>query len=569
MARQPIQNLQGYGETSQSAARPIDAYTGAPAIPQETPGSQLANALGVMGNAVGRAGARNAAKAKAEKEKLDAMKASSYAARFEGEEGEFLDSVKLGETYADLSQTVVAAIVEDKHKNDYYNTTYDKLRNLDDDVKGDVVALETMFDGLITEANTATEGMDFVNSGAIQGTQAAIKEMRREFSVFRDQKTRDLAKTNTTANVFNILDNYDLSTVDGQTSSVALINNLNDKLIATSPFSKREDKQQIVDSLIEYNKLNPASNALGLIKRVPWLQSKETDAKMSIAAPAIAQLSMQKLRNDAFLKDQEDKRVLDDAQAKLNELAENNDIAGIQAVQGKAAGVTGKDAAVSNAIYKAAEIAEASAKVAPDVSASNYTSYKANLTLRATKGGAGTLEEELAAIQSRTDITPTDKATLLREAPTLMQGHKIIASEEHTSAFTNRFRSILAAYETNPQLMVKSFALAKQGLSAESISRDTWDNETSRLIQLHIENNDTVPNFNDLYGDEGIYAKAEVKVTERLQAIASVTAQNPQVPEPQEETEQEELPVVTSQEEFDALPSGAQFLENGKLFTKP
>jgi hypothetical protein len=48
MARQPIENLQGFGQTSVSSARPIDAFTGAPAIPQETPGSQLANALGVF-----------------------------------------------------------------------------------------------------------------------------------------------------------------------------------------------------------------------------------------------------------------------------------------------------------------------------------------------------------------------------------------------------------------------------------------------------------------------------------------------------------------------------------------
>jgi len=568
MARQPIENLQGYGQTSQSASRPIDAYTGAPAIPQETPGSQLADALGAFSGSVARASARNAAQAKADKAELDKKKAVAHATRFQGEEGEFLDSVKLGDTYADLSETVVATVVEDKYKNEYYTATYDKLRVLDDDVKGDVVALEDMFDGLVSQAAEATDGMDFVQSGAVMGTRNAINEMRREFSVFRDQKTRDLAKTNTTANVYSILDKNDLSTKDGQTSSITLINALNDKLIATSPFTKREDKQQIVDSLIEYNKLNPDSNAVGLIKRVPWLQSKETDAKLATASPQISELGIRKLRNDLFVKEQEDKQTLDDAQAKINELAENNDIEGLRAVQAKTSGVTGTNAAVSNAINKAARIAEKTAAVKPDVSAGNFTAYKATLTLKATKGDAGTLEEELAAIQSRTDITPSDKAALLREAPKLLQGHKIIASEQHTSAFRNRFGAVLAAYQSNPQLMVKTFELAKQGTSAESLARDAWDDETSRLIQLHIENNDTVPNFNDLYGDEGIYAKAEAKVAERLQAIASVTTQNPQVPEPQEE-EQQELPVVTSQEEYDALPSGARFLENGNLYTKP
>jgi hypothetical protein len=529
MARQPIQDLQGFGQTSVSSARPIDAFTGAPAIPQETPGSQLADALGAFSGATARASARNAAQAKAEKAELDKKKATGYATRFKGEEGEFLDSVKLGETYADLSEVVVSTIVEDKYKNEYYTATYDKLRGLDDDVKGDVVALETMFDDLVSQSAAATDGMDFVQSGAVMGTRNAINEMRREFSVFRDQKTRELAKTNTTANVFSFLDKSDLSTKDGQTSAITLINAFNDKLIATSPFSKREDKQQIVDSLIEYNKLNPDSNAVVLIQRIPWLQSKETDAKLAIASPQIAQLGISKLRNDTFVKEQEDKQTLADEQAVLNELAENNDIDGIRKVQAKYAGVTGQDAMVSNAIYKAAEIAEASAKVAPDVSAGNYTSYKAGLTLKATKGDTGSLEEELAAIQSLTDITPSDKAALLREAPTLLQGHKIIASDQHTSAFRNRFGAILRAYENNPQLMVKSFELAQQGTSAESIARDAWDDETSRQIQLHIENNDTVPGFNELYGDEGIYAKAELKVTERLQALASMMPQTSQV----------------------------------------
>ena len=566
MARQPIANLQGYCETSQSAARPIDAYTGAPAIPQETPGSQLANALGVMGNAVGRAGARNAAKAKAEQEKITAKKMNAYGQEIVAQGKEFGGQDELAAEFPSASTLQKITLAETIGKNRYRAKATERLgewlnneSNLLTDGGYDALKAD-----LFKEFSTETAGQEFVAAGMTAALNEVFANNLTNYTSAADAKVKDVWNTEHQASIFHIADNAT------SVEQIAGLIQLEDE--KTHPYKKDPAKMReiTVGHLIAYDLQSdkaPITEQVMALK--PWMRSNESVAQLKNAKPKIVAAKMQKLRAKVFFKDQEDKRVLDDAQAKLNELAENNDIAGIQAVQGKAAGVTGKDAAVSNAIYKAAEIAEASAKVAPDVSASNYTSYNANLTLRATKGGAGTLEEELAAIQSRTDITPTDKATLLREAPTLMQGHKIIASEEHTSAFTNRFRSILAAYETNPQLMVKSFALAKQGLSAESISRDTWDNETSRLIQLHIENNDTVPNFNDLYGDEGIYAKAEVKVTERLQAIASVTAQNPQVPEPQEETEQEELPVVTSQEEFDALPSGAQFLENGKLFTKP
>lgn len=563
MARQPIQNLQGYGQTSTPSATPVDAYSGAPAIPQVSKGAQLAEALGTVSGNVNRAARESAAN----KQELDKKKAVSFAARFKGEEGEFLDSVKLGETYADLSQTVVASIVEDKHKNEFRNSTYDTLRAVDDDVKMDVVALEAMFDGLIKDAAEKTEGMDFVQSGAVMGTRSAINEMRREFSVFRDQKTRQLAKENTQANVFNILGKYDLNSKDGQLSATALVNDLNDKLLATSPFTKKEDKQQIVDSLIEYNKLNPDSKAVSLISRIPWLQSKETDAKLEQAAPQIADLAIRKLRNDVFVKEQEQQKTLDDAQSRLNALAEANDIDGIRQVQAKSAGVTGEGAATANAIYKMAEVAEASAKVSPDVSATNYTLAKDSIVIAATQGNAGTLEETLSDINNRTDIAPQEKAVLLREVPNLLQGHKIIASDQHSTAFRNRFGAILTAYQSNPQLMVKSFSLAKQGMSAESLARDVWDNETSTLIQLHIDKNEAVPSYSDLYGEEGIYAKAEVKVQEKLQQIASVT---PQENTEQEQTEEpQEIPTVTTQEEYDALPAGAQFLENGKLFTKP
>lgn len=563
MARQPIQNLQGYGQTSTPSATPVDAYSGAPAIPQVSKGAQLAEALGTVSGNVNRAARESAAN----KQELDKKKAVSFAARFKGEEGEFLDSVKLGETYSDLSEIVVATIVEDKHKNEFRNSTYDTLRAVDDDVKMDVVALEAMFDGLIKDAAEKTEGMDFVQSGAVMGTRSAINEMRREFSVFRDQKTRQLAKENTQANVFNILGKYDLNSKDGQLSATALVNDLNDKLLATSPFTKKEDKQQIVDSLIEYNKLNPDSKAVSLISRIPWLQSKETDAKLEQAAPQIADLAIRKLRNDVFVKEQEQQKTLDDAQSKLNALAEANDIDAIRQVQAKSAGVTGEGAATANAIYKMAEVAEASAKVSPDVSATNYTLAKDSIVIAATQGNAGTLEETLSDINNRTDIAPQEKAALLREVPNLLQGHKIIASDQHSTAFRNRFGAILAAYQSNPQLMVKSFSLAKQGMSAESLARDVWDNETSTLIQLHIDKNEAVPSYSDLYGEEGIYAKAEVKVQEKLQQIASVT---PQENTEQEQTEEpQEIPTVTTQEEYDALPSGAQFLENGKLFTKP
>ena len=523
MSRQPIQDLQGLDNVASPSANMVDAYAGAPAMPSQSSVTELADALGTLS----RAGMKSVAKAEAEKAELDKKKAVSYAARFKGEEGEFLDSVKLGETHAHLSETVVATIVEDKNKNDFYAQTKQALSSLDNDIKYDVVALEQHFDLLVADATTTTEGMDFVQSGAIQGVQTAIREMRGQFSAQRDAFTRDQSKANTEASISNILGKYDLSTNDGQVSAVTLINDLNEKLLATSPFEKGEDKQIMVDALITYNKSNPESGAVNLIQKIPYLQSKQTKKKLNDAGPQIAKLSMAATQRRLFQEGVKRDELLAEKQGVLNQLAEENDIEKIQQVQAEYAGAgdTPAEQATANAIYEMAEIAEKSAQVDLDVSSTNYTLAKEDLTVRASLGNAGSSKEEIAAINARTDISPQQKSALIQEVPTLIQGHKIIASEQHSNTFRQRFGSIVDTYKTNPMLAAKSFELSQRGLSAETIAKDTWDSETGRLINLHIETNKEIPGYSDLYGDDGIYDRAGVRVTSKLQEVATLQAQ--------------------------------------------
>ena len=142
MARKPTDNLQGYGQTSTPSATPIDTFIGAPRIPQVTPATQLADALGTLSSSV----AKEKSRKKVERQELEAKKAEGYAARFQGEQGEFIDAVRLGKIYADLSESSVANIVQNKYFNEYYYSTLAELNALDDDIKVDVVALEKIFD---------------------------------------------------------------------------------------------------------------------------------------------------------------------------------------------------------------------------------------------------------------------------------------------------------------------------------------------------------------------------------------------------------------------------------------
>ena len=511
MARQPIETLQGYGQTSSPSAAPIDSFTGAPSVPRETPATQLAQALGTMSSAVARAGAN----AQAEREKLSAKKAVGYAASFKGEQGEFLDSVKLGETYADLSQTVVATIVEDKYKNEYYNATFERLNNLDDDVKGDVVALENLFEDIITEANEATQGMDFVNSGAIQGARNAINQMRREFSEFRDTETRNLAKANTEASVYNILDKVDLNTNDGQVSAVTLINDLNEKLIATSPFTKTEDKQQIVDALIAYNKTNPDSNAVSLIKKVPWLQSKVTDQKLAEAAPVIAGLSLQKLRDDAEITQLENKQILEDAQSKFNEMALNNDKEGIRKAMAKTTGLTGNDAVLGNAMYKMGEVALASADVEVEDSLKFAAGYESSLVARAIKGEL-TRTEALEEIAASPDMREEEKQALRGKLDKIMSGNDLIAASKHITEFNNRVGDDARLIDQS----IINLEGKLEGRSLESRIRDVWDDTVFGLIQDYVTDNNAVPEGTAL---RKIYDEAEAITEKRMEKLRGIT----------------------------------------------
>lgn len=558
---QQLDKVQGYGQISSPSASTVDAYEGVQAVTQST---QLANALGNFAGAVAGADARNTAKAKKEKAALDAKKAQAHAARFKGEEGEFLDSVKLGETYADLSETVVATIVEDKYKNEYYTSAYDELRGLDDEIKGDVVALEAKFDSMLAEANSATEGLDFVNSGAVMGTRNAINEMRREFSVFRDQKTRELAKVNTEANVHNILRKYDLSTRDGMTSSVTLINDLNDKLLATSPFTKQEDKQQIVDALIKYNKLNPDSNATSIIQKIPWLQSKVTDQKLNEAAPVIANLGMQKIRNDAYKTEQANKKILADAQSKFNALALANDTDAIREAMAKTTGLTGNDAILGNAMYKMGEVALASAEVDQEDSQRYAAKYEGNLVVQAITLSDLKRSEVLDEIAADPNMREEEKEAIRGRLDKIMAGNDLIAAPTHSRQFDSRVGGEARAIDQS----ILNITGAIEGRTMEGQLRDVWDDSVFSLITEYVEENEALPEGRAL---RSIYDEAEAIVERRMEKLRSMQPGGTPQEQPQDEPEDEpqDLPVVDSQEEYDALPSGAQYLDQGKLYIKP
>ena len=524
--RQDLGKLQGTGQTSQSFARRVDAYSRPAPIPQNTSLDQLTDALGVAGRATAQMLGRKAAEERAEKEKLDVEKAQAYARRFSAEnDGGLLTSIQLGEAFADMSEHLVAQIVEDENRLAFYGSTKEQLMGLSDEQLMNKQGMLELYASIEQDVIKQTEGFDFAQSGALAGVQNAIREMSIAHSQYRDGKVRDRAKGTLQGQVFEIL---------GQGGSVQAVS---EALLAAdqkpSPFDKVGRKQIIVDALIDYD-LSTDGDLVAerVIKANKWLQGSETSQKLFEASGKIASTRISRLRDEQFQKGVKEQAQFDDAYARLSEMVVNGDRAGINEVIKNSAGITGEGAALANRINQAAEAALDRINVDPVASTSAFVLAKNDIQSRASQGQVGTLQEEVAKLENRTDISQTQISQLLNQLPVLMEGFSQLNEDTHTAAFDRRFGGQLKAFSSVPQMLSIQLTLGQQGESLDSIAADIWDEETSRLIGDYIEENGEAPRRLDASG--GIYDMAEEKVKQRLQEViasggnlATVPTENP------------------------------------------
>jgi hypothetical protein len=217
MARQPIENLQGFGQTSVSSARPIDAFTGAPAIPQETPGSQLANALGVFGNSINRASARNAAQAEADnrddqdklvneyiaqvEERYKIEKLQDIPSKIQLEKDGFLPEDSL------LVMNRITEGLSKKYGKRWFASQVEGQRDengeliegqegLANSVRYDRDSLNSWIDGKRQALRDIVGDKPFISSGALSGLNASAGELSNSASQQRKVRDVNLDKSN-------------------------------------------------------------------------------------------------------------------------------------------------------------------------------------------------------------------------------------------------------------------------------------------------------------------------------------------------------------------------------------
>ena len=307
MARQPIQDLQGYGEVSKPSATPVDTYTGTVAAPKQSSAMQLADALGSVANQGAKIVAQRKAEAKQEELEMAFKRASIYAQNFQPtKDNPSLDTNELHEKYPALKFSVLATIIEDKNTQAYETATRKKLNSLPKEVRLDPEKLQQAYNGLIIQASKETEGQDFVNSGALSGVNKAYRAVQNEWASQTQLFAEGEHKNNFEGNVYNIFDGKDLSTPEGMQAAIEGIQTQEtkhrgtDELEGTSPLGKKGDKQLWLDNLLTYAKNNPkkGQNVLDTVTKITWLQDSNTKGWLDNAREEVTDLAIADLELD-------------------------------------------------------------------------------------------------------------------------------------------------------------------------------------------------------------------------------------------------------------------------------
>lgn len=522
MSKGHMQDLQGFRTISSPSASPVDAYGGGVNAPKVSAADQLASAFGT----VSKYGQRAAAQQQAEDDKLREDEAQAFINRYKAEEdGDILTAIKAGELYPQVSHSFLARAIEKKSNYETQTSYLETFSKLDDDIVLDDVKLHAFLGSEEDKIREQYKDNPFVLSGALTGFRAAKSQQMPGILGRQAKATKDIDTTN--INNFSILtlDKYNLETEEGYNAAVEAFEVDLDNSINTSINENSVVNQTYVDSIIAYAKLNPSSGATRLLsdKRLKHLNTNTTRAKLSEANKQISQLAVAELERTQKEQQVLNKQKLETSQSKLNQLAVNGDIAGIDRIMAQSTGLTGNDAVLGNKVYQMAEIAKQAAQVKADVSATNYTTLKDEISVSASLGTAGDLESMIAKVNERTDIHPNEKAVLIKELPNLLLGNQIIASASHKSALGERLGGTIKTYTDNPNFLAKGFQLGQLATSFSDIATETWNQETKRLVNLHLEKNGEVPGYADLHDDGGIYDRAEGKVRARLQEVNQMT----------------------------------------------
>lgn len=521
MARQPIEKLQGLGQTSSPSASPIDTYSGSPSLPADSSSAQLADALGTLSSAVAQAGARR----KVEKEKEEFERAKAYSATVTAEDKEF-GVEKLASEHPGLSKSLAMQLAQTTSYNAFYAETRKRISTFMADEANllDSEGLNNLKASLLTEYTERTDGRDFVQAGAIKALNQGFSDNIAGFVKASDAAVEKHWTKEYKASMFHIFDGARNADGSVNIEQAALVYGELDNELNPYKNNVAKLRELTITNLLAYDTQNSdAPVTQDFIKAVPWLKSKVTDMQLRDGLPLVAEAYARNLENQQRIVELENREKLENVESKLYQLAENNDIDGIQKIIDESVGLTGDAAILGNDIVNMAKNALVAAQVKPHISAANYTITKEDVTLRASIGESKSLEEEINAIKNRTDIHPNEKAVLIKELPTLMQGHQIVTTAYHGAAYNTAIAGTIETLTTSPFFINKKVDLGRLSTSYNTEARKAWDAEARRGIDQFIAKEGRVPTPVELQADGGIYERAAAQAMARLEALNKMT----------------------------------------------
>lgn len=562
--RQPIANVPGMGETSFSAARPVDAFAGAP---QAKASTQLADAFAAAGQGFKRAGQQ--AEAKREQERLDlmALEAEGTARKMIAEsESGFLTAVQLGEAYADLSDAIVARIVINENNNAFYDMARDKLSGLDDGTIMNKATLDSLYSQLESEAISATDGFAHAQSGALSGVRRAVREMSGQHASARDRITRQREGLVVAGQINQAIDSA-MSIGEDALSQAAL----QSKIEGQEPLSLEELRVQFIADAISAIDLEPSSYdnvgrkinyVQGLINWdinnpdkdsitqrvmdiVPWLKGDLTEGMLAQAEGDIFNAKYSYITRMGALEDEmisqqlslreadltaivtsdttvtEQYAALDDLEAKYRD--------DLNEMRGKGPGDPGFDATalrLANESLTRITTVRESLSIPQAESSANQQRMVADLQERlitATLQNPFSREDAIQfALDYALPMQENDRAYVIANIDAYSQGLKDHSDTYKVQTTAARAAAIESVAESNLGIGSPQRQIIEQlGGDLTQIAADTFSSVVNDLTSAYISNYNEMPSLQ--YLEEVIHPQANASVTTLLDTVEAAT----------------------------------------------
>lgn len=614
MARQQLQDLLGFREVSTPSATPVDTFTGAPAMPRVNAAGQLADALGIAA----RYGQKGVAEMEAmQKREQSAITSANVQASFSKAQG--------GKNYETLRQefphadpAILTGIIETGTKNFEETSALNTLYDLPDNVKYNDAELATVINGLIITADKTYVDNPVQRAGAIQGIRAAEASVKNEFARGGKAWARKKHQSVTKTELGNMLVNVDLDNPEQLSGAINKFNKMNLRhrgdgdVLGTSPLDKELDKELYVATLIDIEQKQPNSKATKLIDHIKFLQGGKTPQQLFEAQASLLDSRVNYSKDQAYFNDLRNEEAKEAGALEINRIAltETDEdgkpipaekrIDKLRKMQVSFTTST-KNKDIANELIEDVQNAIDGIKTDQIVSGTILETSISDLMVDASLGEITDLREMQKAIKGIKGLSVAHRQELNEKASELLKGSTLLTDASLNKAFRDRVFNLDGFLEQR-QARVANFAFTQVsgGITLEDYFGETFKTIAKREIQNYMSEKGEAPTPSVLHTkykddkDNGIYGIALAEAREAFAYALEnkrMMDSEPKQEQPEEVvtddvdepslvdtvidgvssmfSDEEDIPTVTTQEGYDALPSGAQYFENGNLFKKP